>query len=86
MKKKSQEKGTNFGLGGVDEDAGIWLESDGEYTLFSIHREGDDFYLYIAGEGWKKRGSPVKVASLQEGRRIAEAIVRFLKKGDTKHL
>ena len=63
----------------VSEDAGIWLESDCDYTLFSIREERDSFYLAIAGENWKKRCKPLKITSLQQGRRI---LVKFLEKSD----
>ena len=84
MEEKLHQSKENSGIKWLEEDVGLLLEGDREYTLFSIREEEGGFFLYIAGEGWKKERKPVKVKNLQQGRRITEAIVRFLKKSDVE--
>lgn len=73
MKEKTLLQKINW----VEEDAGFLDEGEGKYTLFSIREENGVFFLYIEGENWKKRRKPVKVASIESGRRISEAIAQY---------
>ena len=82
MKKRLNNLEGSKQIKWVSKDAGIWIEGGRKYTLFSIFEEKGELFLLIAGESRKKRMKPAKITSLQQGRQIAEEIVKFLKKSE----